>query len=102
MLVFFGDWWSSKALRRVSLVSSIIRQEETQAMNEIEVRSRFDGTWVRGFEVAEQTAGADRKPAVRLRRRSDGTVLPTLFSLDEVRDIPGGTLNAEARRDLRL
>jgi hypothetical protein len=56
-------------------------------MNEIEVRTRFDGAWVRGFEVAEETASGEQ-PAVRLRRRSDGTVLPDWFTPDEVRAVP--------------
>jgi hypothetical protein len=57
-------------------------------MNEIEVRTRFDGAWVRGYEVAEETAG-DNEHALRLRRRSDGTVLPAWFTPDEVRVISG-------------
>lgn len=57
-------------------------------MDEIEVRTRFDGAWVGGFEVAEETAPGD-EPALRLRRRSDGTVLPDWFTPDEVRAIPG-------------
>jgi hypothetical protein len=53
----------------------------------IEVRSRFDRRWARGFEVdacvAEDT---DRPPQYRVRRRSDGAVLPALFVDDEVRE----------------
>ncbi|MHB8670623.1 MAG: hypothetical protein ACYDAD_08705 [Acidimicrobiales bacterium] len=56
--------------------------------SQVEVQSRFDGSWVRGFEVAEvaRTHG-DRATALRLRRRSDGTVLPTLFDPEEVREL---------------
>ena len=57
-------------------------------MNEIEVRTRFDGAWVGGFEVAEETAPGDQH-ALRLRRRSDGTVLHAWFTPDEVRVISG-------------
>ena len=57
-------------------------------MYEIEVRTRFDGAWVRGFEVAEETARGDQT-ALRLRRRSDGSVLPTWFTPDEVRFFSG-------------
>ncbi len=49
---------------------------------EIEVRSRFDGRWVRGFEIA--TGDRDR---YFVRRRSDGTVLPVPFSPQDVRPL---------------
>jgi hypothetical protein len=51
----------------------------------VEVRSRFDERWARGFEVAEIV---DEGEAARykLRRRSDGSVLPALFVDDEVRE----------------
>jgi hypothetical protein len=50
----------------------------------IEVRSRFDQRWARGFEVAEQVA---EEPAARylVRRRSDNSVLPAEFDAEEVR-----------------
>ena len=47
----------------------------------VDVRSRFVGSWSRGFEVAEQVTDH----GYRLRRVSDGTVLPDVFSDDEVR-----------------
>ncbi len=47
----------------------------------VEVRSRYDGRWSRGFEIAEQTA----PDAYRVRRLSDGSVLPAEFSPDDVR-----------------
>lgn len=46
----------------------------------VEVRNRLDGTWSRGFEVADATAGG-----YRLRRLSDRTVLPVVFGDDDVR-----------------
>ena len=46
----------------------------------VEVRSRFDRSWARGFIVEAAT-----EAGYRLRRRSDGTVLPALFDLDDVR-----------------
>jgi hypothetical protein len=52
----------------------------------IEVRSRFDRRWARGFEVEavlSENAGAAQ---YRVRRRSDGSVLPSLFVDDEVRE----------------
>jgi hypothetical protein len=51
----------------------------------VEVRSRFDDRWSRGFEVAEvlDEGGHAR---YKLKRRSDGSLLPTLFVDDEVRE----------------
>ena len=51
----------------------------------VEVRSRFDQRWARGFELAEvvQDEGTER---YRVRRRSDGSVLPALFVDDDVRE----------------
>ena len=53
----------------------------------VEVRSRFDRRWARGFEV-ESILGeeAERTPTYRIRRRSDGAVLPAVFVDDEVRE----------------
>jgi hypothetical protein len=51
----------------------------------IEVRARFDQRWARGFEVAEvvREGNAER---YRVRRRSDGSILPVLFVDDDVRE----------------
>jgi len=46
----------------------------------VEVRRRFDQSWARGFEVAEILP-----EGYRIRRRSDGSVLPTDFAAEEVR-----------------
>jgi hypothetical protein len=46
----------------------------------VDVRNRFQGTWVRGFEIAEVT-----DDGYRIRRMSDGSVLGELFSRDDVR-----------------
>jgi hypothetical protein len=51
---------------------------------QVEVRSRYNGTWVPGFEVAE-VFEVDAERLFRLRRCSDGVVLPTHFGPDEVR-----------------
>jgi hypothetical protein len=50
----------------------------------VEVRSRFDASWARGFEIAEVLA--DAQPSYRVRRRSDGSVLPVLFTGDDLRE----------------
>ena len=49
----------------------------------VEVRSRFNHQWVSGFEVAEPVDGPGG--GYRIRRRSDRTVFPVVFSPDEVR-----------------
>jgi hypothetical protein len=46
----------------------------------VEVRSRFDRRWARGFEVV--AAGAE---GYRIRRLSDGSELPAVFGADEIR-----------------
>jgi hypothetical protein len=46
----------------------------------VDVRNRYQGTWVRGFEVAELT-----DEGYRIRRLSDGSVLAEAFSRDDVR-----------------
>lgn len=53
--------------------------------DEIEVRSRYDGAWCGGFEVARLRPGARGGWSVWVRRHSDGTVLPEPFAADEVR-----------------
>ena len=50
----------------------------------VEVRSRFDRRWARGFEVAELLP-QDTEPRYRIRRRSDGSILPVDFDEEEVR-----------------
>jgi len=47
----------------------------------VEVRTRFDGSWSAGFEVAEIVEGG----GYRIRRVADGEVLPSLFEAGEVR-----------------
>jgi hypothetical protein len=46
----------------------------------VDVRNRYQGTWVRGFEVAEAT-----EDGYRIRRLSDGSILGDFFSRDDVR-----------------
>lgn len=56
----------------------------------VEVRSKFDRSWSRGFEIVEVVEEADDPSldgvAVRVRRRSDGQILPALFTEDDVRE----------------
>jgi hypothetical protein len=46
----------------------------------VEVRSRFDARWARGFEIVAMTEGG-----YRLRRLSDGEELPAEFAFEDVR-----------------
>ena len=46
----------------------------------VEVRTRFDGHWARGFEVVTVT-----DDGYRVRRLSDGLELPTQFAHQDVR-----------------
>ena len=50
----------------------------------VEVRSRFESAWSRGFEVAERVDAV--RPRYKLRRRSDGSILPVLFDEDDLRE----------------
>lgn len=57
---------------------------------EVEVRSTFDRSWKRGFVIEEAC-----EQGYRLRRRSDGAVLPTPFAADAIR--PADTADSGAR-----
>jgi hypothetical protein len=46
----------------------------------VEVRSRFVGSWSRGFEVADHRGGR-----YRIKRLSDGSILPDEFDPSEIR-----------------
>lgn len=60
--------------------SSDHRSGAYPAGTRVEVHSRFDDSWSKGFEVAEVTADG-----YHIRRSSDGEVLPVEFSASEVR-----------------
>jgi hypothetical protein len=51
----------------------------------VEVRSRFDQRWARGFELVE-VVHDEGQARYRIRRRSDGSVLPALFIDDDIRE----------------
>ncbi|HZQ28756.1 MAG TPA: hypothetical protein VFA94_13755 [Acidimicrobiales bacterium] len=50
----------------------------------VEVWNSYLGKWSRGFEIGEVN-----RDGVRLRRRSDGSLLPTVFDAELVRATPG-------------
>lgn len=51
-----------------------------QPGDDVDVRNRFDGSWSSGFQVDDAAPHG-----YRLRRRSDGTLLPALFDTDDLR-----------------
>jgi hypothetical protein len=54
----------------------------------VEVRNRFDGRWSHGFVITE-VIGPDADtdgPRFRVARRSDATMLPSDFAVDEIRE----------------
>ena len=59
----------------------------------VEVRSRFESKWTRGFEVADLVdadpnalARGDHEPMYKVRRRSDGSILPVPFAEADLRE----------------
>jgi len=58
----------------------VIADESLEPGTAIEVRNRFEQRWVRGFEVVEVGDGG-----YRVRRLSDGSVLPVTFLAEDVR-----------------
>jgi hypothetical protein len=64
----------------MSSVDPAERGESLEAGMRVEVRSRFDQRWARGFEVVSVTDSG-----YRLKRLSDGMELPTEFSPEDVR-----------------
>jgi hypothetical protein len=55
--------------------------KEIEPGTRVDVRSRYVGTWSRGFVVAEHVQG----DGYRVRRVSDGSILPEPLSSDEIR-----------------
>lgn len=51
----------------------------------VQVRTRFDGRWARGFEIAAIRQQGAARPAYRIRRRSDHRVLPGYFPANQLR-----------------
>lgn len=59
------------------------RPDRLRPGDRVEVQNRFDGRWSRGFEVVDVLHGVGTRH-YRIRRLSDGAVLPRLFVEDEV------------------
>jgi hypothetical protein len=64
-----------------TVVTSNGHNGSLRAGTPVDVRSRFVGDWSRGFEVAERV----EDEGYRVRRLSDGTVLPDVFDDQDVR-----------------
>ena len=65
--------------------NALLQWEQYEALRPgtpVEVRSSFDRTWKRGFRVEKVDDGG----GYRLRRMSDGSVLPTVFAFEVVRE----------------
>ena len=54
---------------------------------QVEVHTKFDDSWVTGFEIAEVVT-----EGYRVRRRSDGSLLPGVTGQADVRPAIGGRL----------
>jgi hypothetical protein len=55
----------------------------------VEVRSRFESKWTRGFEVADMVddgGGHRGERMYKVRRRSDGSILPVTFPEHDLRE----------------
>jgi hypothetical protein len=53
----------------------------------VEVRGRFEAQWSRGFEIAERADDpAGPLERYKVRRRSDGSILPVTFAADDLRE----------------
>jgi hypothetical protein len=52
----------------------------------VQVRCRFDGRWASGFVAS--TISDSEQPDIRVKRLSDGSVLPYVFHIDDVRPEP--------------
>lgn len=50
---------------------------------QVEVHTRFNDSWVAGFEIAEVADSG-----YRVRRRSDGSLLPNVTSESDLRPVP--------------
>jgi hypothetical protein len=61
------------------------RNEVLEAGTGVLVRTRFDGRWASGFEIADIRRRGAAPPVYRVRRRSDHRVLPAFFPSTQLR-----------------
>ena len=63
---------------------------ELQQGQHVELRNEFTGSWAAGFEVVDVvTVAREQRPVVeyRVRRSSDGSIIPALFPTRRVRPV---------------
>jgi hypothetical protein len=53
--------------------------------NRVEVRSHLDGEWYPGFQIAQEIVSTVGVVGYRVRRGPDGTTLPVVFAVRDVR-----------------
>ena len=68
--------------------TSSLRHRISPGARAFKYRTRFDGRWARGYEIADVRRRGAVGPAYRIRRRSDHAVLPGLFPRTELRPEP--------------
>ena len=61
------------------------RSDVWPAGTRVQVRTRFDGKWVSGYEIADVRRRGAAPPAYRIRRQSDHRVLPAFFPSAQLR-----------------
>ena len=52
----------------------------------VEVLSTYDNRYSRGFDIVDVVDQGSGAPLYRVRRRSDGSVLPKLFAESDLRE----------------
>ena len=52
----------------------------------VEVRSRFESHWSRGLRGRRTADDSDEQRVYKVRRRSDGSILPVTFDEDDLRE----------------
>lgn len=82
--------------RRLDAVEEQGNVDGSEPGQRVLVQNRFDGTWCGGFEIASVVKGPEGT-LYTIRRLSDGTVLPRLFSEDVV--TPQGAQGTHATRN---
>lgn len=68
----------------VSSVESTANSGEYQERVVVDVRNRFDGGWSKGFEIAERVSDDRNGQRFRVRRVSDGYLLPAVFAAEDL------------------
>jgi hypothetical protein len=74
--------------RRNAMPRDEVLEPELQTGTAVLVRTRFDGHWASGFEVADIRRRGAAPATYRIRRRSDRRVLPALFPSGQLRPAP--------------